>query len=120
MTMNSANYNPFDRAASPSWIAASLWALLVEAALMGWLVLDWFGGFRAGADNPLWFYFALILQFPASLLFVLFPRLFETGGASLVFVAVLVALLQILLITVLIRRPWRTQRGSSNQRLERP
>jgi hypothetical protein len=54
-----------------TWQGAIWKALMVQVGLVGFLSLGWFGllpGLQ-GADNPLWFYLAAVLQFPASLLF---------------------------------------------------
>jgi hypothetical protein len=54
-----------------TWKGAFLKAFVVQLGLVGFLSLGWFGfvGGFGGADNPLWFYVAAVLQFPASLLF---------------------------------------------------
>ena len=65
-----------------------------------------------GADNPLWFYFAGLLQLSSSLLFVplfrptvqLVPGLVVSGFA---FAVAVVVALKFLLIALLIRKPWR-------------
>jgi hypothetical protein len=57
--------------AANSWRNALTKALVFQVVVVGFLSLGWFGllGGFGGADNPLWFYAAAVLQFPASLLF---------------------------------------------------
>jgi hypothetical protein len=54
-----------------TWRSAILRALVIQVIVVGSLSLGWFGllGGFGGGDNPLWFYVAALLQFPASLLF---------------------------------------------------
>ena len=92
-----------------SWAAAWLRAALIQGVIVVFLLLGYFNLFPMfrGADNPLWFYVAGLLQFPASLLFILAPRLIVNGFE---FFALVVVLLQFLLVAVLIRKPWRRVR----------
>lgn len=59
--------NPY-AAPRRSWAGSVSRAILIEAALLGLLLVCLHSS--TGADNPVWFYLALILHFPASLLFV--------------------------------------------------
>jgi hypothetical protein len=97
----------------PPWGKAILKAALVEAVLAAILFgCAYWPGFT-GADNPLWFWLALLLQFPASLLFLtiegsttqIMPGVIVD---SMFFVGTLVILLQFLLIAFLLRKPWRS------------
>src|SRR5258706_7445656 len=105
--------NPFGNP-QVSWPTALLRAAVVEGVLFVFLLLGYLNlipAFR-GADNALWFYFAGLLQFPSSLLFVplsrptvqLVPGLVVSGFG---FAAAVVVVLQFLLMAVLIRKPWR-------------
>jgi hypothetical protein len=93
-----------------TWRNAFLKALVVQICIVGSLSLGWFGflGGFGGADNPLWFYVAAVLQFPASLLFTTALGLiakaspgetqaFEVAGA-------LVAVLEFVFLAVAIKK----------------
>jgi hypothetical protein len=93
-----------------TWRNAFLKALVVQICTVGLLSLGWFGfaGGFGGADNPLWFYVAAVLQFPASLLFttVLGPiaRVFPGDVHSIEITGAVVALVQLLLLAVAIKK----------------
>jgi hypothetical protein len=61
----------------------------------------WTYAISAGADNPLVFYVAAILQFPG---WLLFSRIFSSSIAVAEAAAVLV---QVILLSIVIRKPWR-------------
>lgn len=90
--------SPFDRP-KLTWRGAALRALAVEVILFGLLLPGFFHS--GGADNPSWFFLALILQFPFSLVF-LSPAAWD----HLAVCVVLVALSELCLLIVLFRRPW--------------
>ena len=93
--------NPFERPRR-AWRGAVLRALAVELILFGFLLPGFIHS--GGADNSSWFFLALILQFPSSLLLVS-----HVGWDHLVFCLVLVALAQACLLAVLFRQPWARQ-----------
>jgi hypothetical protein len=74
------------------------------------LSLGWFGlaGGFGGADNPLWFHVAAVLQFPASLLFSTFlgpiAKLSLSDVQSIEAAAAVVAVVQFVLLTVAIKK----------------
>lgn len=65
------------------------------------------GGF-GGADNPLWFYVAAVLQFPASLLsrpvVGLVSKVVPDDAQSMEVAGAVVAVLQFVLLTVAIKK----------------
>jgi hypothetical protein len=90
-----------------SWRSAIFKALLIQIAIVGILSLVWLG-YAGGADNPLWFYLATVLQFPASLLFSfvlgLITRIFPSGAQGMEMAAAVVVVLQFVLLTVGIKK----------------
>jgi hypothetical protein len=98
------------RAMTSSWRSALLKALIVQVVVVGFLSLGWFGllGGFGGADNPLWFYLAGVLQFPASLLFstVLGPiaKLSLSDVQGIEVAGAVVAVVQFVLLAVAIKK----------------
>jgi hypothetical protein len=93
-----------------TWRSALLKALVIQVVLVGFLALGWFGlvpGF-GGADNPLWFYVAAVLQFPTSLLFttLLGPitKVFPGDVRSLELAGAAVAVLEFVVLAVAIKK----------------
>jgi hypothetical protein len=76
---------------------------LIEAVLLGFPVV----GFLTigGADNPVWFYLAMLLQFPASLLWLV-PSWHILPFVPHVLIAAAIVIVQFMLIFVLLHRPW--------------
>jgi hypothetical protein len=91
-----------------SWRRALLKALVVQVVLVGLLSLEWFGFPAGGADNPLWFYVAAVLQFPASLLFAtvlgLISKVFPDDVQSIEIAGAVVAVLELVLLAVAIKK----------------
>jgi hypothetical protein len=93
-----------------SWRSALLKALSIQGVVVGFLSLGWFellGGF-GGADNPLWFYLAAVLRFPASLLFGtvlgLVTKIFADDAHSVEVAGAVVAVLEFVLLAVAIKK----------------
>jgi hypothetical protein len=81
-----------------------------QSGLVGFLSLGWFGllpGLQ-GADNPLWFYLAAVLQFPASLLFtaILGPiaKVFTDDVQRLEVAGAVVAVVEFVLLAIVIKK----------------
>ena len=93
-----------------TWRDALLKALVVQICIVGLLSLGWFGfvGGFGGADNPLWFYVAAVLQFPASLLFTAalgpIAKIFPGDAQSIVATGAVVAVVQFILLAVAIKK----------------
>ena len=110
--------NSFGELKPRTWGAALFRALVLEAILVcifiGATNLDLF----KGADNPLIFYFAFVLQLPASLLFDWFFALASSQGASdlhaMLYSGVVTALLQTAVFATLFKRPWLRGREQEN------
>jgi hypothetical protein len=96
--------NPFG--ASRSWRKCWFIALTYEA-----IVALAFTTAGVGADNPLTFYLAFALQLPASIIFEPLVGWAKNFGwsedSSLVFACVSVAFIELILIALLLRAPWR-------------
>lgn len=93
-----------------TWRSAFLKALVMQICTVGLLSLGWFGfvGGFGGADNPLWFYVAAVLQFPASLLFTTalgpIASVLPGDAHSIEATGAVVALVQFLLLAVAIKK----------------
>jgi hypothetical protein len=89
------------------WRSAALKALLIQISIVGFLSLVWFG-FAGGADNPLWFYLAVVLEFPTSLFFTpvlgVIAKTFPDDLQRIEVAGLVVAFLQFLLLTVAIKK----------------
>jgi hypothetical protein len=101
--------NPFGHGPL-SWGGAAWRAVLIEAAILLLLLPGLVTS--GGADNPIWFYSMLALQFPASLLFEptshLAAGIVSVGGvADLEVAGAVVVLTELALMVVLLRKPWR-------------
>jgi hypothetical protein len=114
---------PHSRSTANTWRSALFKALAIQAGLVEFLSLAWFGltpGF-GGADNPLWFYMAAVLQFPASLLFttVLGPitKVFPDDIQSLEVAGAAVAILPFALIAGVIKTRKSGTIGYREQRI---
>jgi hypothetical protein len=96
--------NPFG--ANRSWRTSWLIALAFEG-----FVAIIFATVGVGADNPLPFYLAFALQLPASLLIEPLLGLAKALGLaednSLVFAYAVVASIEVAIVAVLLRAPWR-------------
>jgi hypothetical protein len=98
----------------PPWREAMLKAALVESVLAAVCFAFAHSPGFVGADNPLGFLVAGLLQFPSSLLFLTIgPAAIQILPGvevdSVHFVSTIVILLQFLLIAVLIKQPWRSE-----------
>jgi hypothetical protein len=93
--------SPFERPRR-TWPRALRRALVVELILLGLLIPGFLHS--GGADNPIWFFLALILQFPSSLVFIS-PAAWDHFARLIA----LVALLEFCLFALLFRRPWAPQ-----------
>jgi hypothetical protein len=95
---------------SSTWRSALFKALVIQAVVFGFLSLGWFGlvGGFGGADNPLWFYVAAVLQFPASLLFSTVlgavTKVTPDGVRNIEVAGVIVAVMQYVLLSVAIKK----------------
>jgi|SRR5215831_5573211 len=98
-----------------SWGASLLRASLLEAAIVGFLLLGHFGflptfSSTSSSTSALLFCAALVLQFPASLLFNWFWHLaFILAGSNThatLYAFVPTGLIEIGVFTVLFRKPW--------------
>jgi hypothetical protein len=87
-----------------TWRRAFSKAALIEGALL-FLLLPGLA-ISGGADNPFGFYWAFALQFPASLLFPPLSRVATQLSLSDLVPGVIVCLLEMVVITVLLRKPW--------------
>jgi hypothetical protein len=96
--------------AAHAWRSALMKALVFQVVAVGFLSLGWFGlvGGFGGSDNPLWFYVAAVLQFPASLLFTtvlgLVAKVFPDDIQRIEVAGAVVAVLEFVLISVAIKK----------------
>jgi ABC-type glycerol-3-phosphate transport system permease component len=98
-----------------TWVSAFLVATLIEGALAAFILLSGYGVLSVpifrGADNPLFFFVAFLLQFPASVLFVplfgLASSLTTDEELAMLEAFTVVAVLQTIMFAVLLRKPWR-------------
>src|SRR5262245_44440772 len=93
------------------WSTALKRAALIQGSMVLFILAMFTTPIFHGADNPLPFYVAGALQFPASIMFIpLFMATKEVGASeiqALVTSAILVVVLQFLFFAVLQRKPWR-------------
>jgi hypothetical protein len=94
-------------------------AVSIEATIVLFLASQYFGFaplIAVGADNPFTGYLAFALQLPASLFFIPLLRLAHGIGlsenSSIILASAPIVVVEILLLTILLRGPWRP-RGSS-------
>src|SRR5262245_12852288 len=100
--MTGLQHNPFARPKT-SWPRALAWSAAINAVLAA--AVRSTSASAPRADNPLAFYIAAIVQFPSSLLFINLPG--SSSTATIVAAEVAVILVQVSLMALLIRKPWR-------------
>jgi len=105
-----------------SWRRALIQAVCLDAVLLGAAL--WVFSSSTGADSPLGFYIALVVQFPASLLFqpmlTAVTRLGASDSTAMTTAAAGVALLEFVILALVLKRPWRSRAFPSNNRWRGP